>query len=117
MQKYIDLSALGIDEARKQTEGNYYGVLYIPKSDSLVDLSKGIAFYSEDTPSLNLLSSIENKLEKKVESIFRETYDSKGLKRPEYRGELPEGNNGLGLLLLGITGDMVLPILVYKSLR
>ena len=29
---------------------------------------------------------IENKLEKKVESIFRETYDSKGLKRPKYRG-------------------------------
>ncbi|REE82233.1 ABC-2 type transport system permease protein [Lutibacter oceani] len=67
--KYIDLTALGIEEARKQTEGHYYGVLYIPKSDSLVNLSKGIAFYSEDTPSLNLLSSIENKLEKKIRNL------------------------------------------------
>lgn len=67
--KYIDLSALGIDEARKQTEGNYYGVLYIPKSDSLTNLSKGIQFYSEDTPSLNLISSIENKLENKIRNL------------------------------------------------
>ena len=34
---------------------------------------------------------IENKLEKKVESILIETYDSKGLKRPAYQGELPKG--------------------------
>ncbi|SNR29974.1 ABC transporter permease [Lutibacter flavus] len=67
--KYIDLTALGIDEARMQTEGQYYGILYIPKSDSLVNLSKGIAFYSEDTPSLNLLGSIENKLEKKIRNL------------------------------------------------
>jgi methylmalonyl-CoA mutase len=59
----------------------------------------------------------ENKLEKKVEFIFKETYDSKGLKRPKYRGELPEGNNGLGLLLLGITGDMVLPPKVYEQIK
>ena len=60
---------------------------------------------------------IENKLEKKVESILKEAYDSKGLKRPEYRGELPKGNNGLGLLLLGITGDMVLPAKVYEQIK
>jgi methylmalonyl-CoA mutase len=60
---------------------------------------------------------IENKLEKKVESILKEAYDSKGLKRPEYRGKLPEGNNGLGLLLLGITGDMVLPAKVYEQIK
>ena len=36
---------------------------------------------------------IENNLEKKVESILKRIYDSKGLKRPKYRGELPKGNN------------------------
>ena len=59
----------------------------------------------------------ENKLEKKVESLLKETYDSKGLKRPLYQGELPKGNNGLGLLLLGITGDKVLPIKVYEHIK
>jgi methylmalonyl-CoA mutase len=47
-------------------------------------------------------------LESRVENILRKKYDDQGLKRPSYQGELPEGNNGLGLLLLGITGDEVL---------
>ena len=39
---------------------------------------------------------------------INEIYKSKGVKRPEYQGEVPEGNDGLGLMLLGITGDQVL---------
>ncbi|WP_456378029.1 ABC transporter permease [Lutibacter sp.] len=67
--KYVDLTTLGLEEARKQTEGTYYGILYIPKNDSLKDLSKGIAFFSEDSPSLSLISTIENKLEKKIRDL------------------------------------------------
>jgi methylmalonyl-CoA mutase len=37
--------------------------------------------------------------------------------RPHYEGELPEGHNGLGLLLLGCTGDEVLPPEVYKQMK
>ncbi|WP_431165079.1 methylmalonyl-CoA mutase family protein [Tenacibaculum halocynthiae] len=59
----------------------------------------------------------ENKLEKQVEAKFKEIYDSKGLDRPKYQGELPEGNDGLGLLLLGLTGDMVLPADVYADIK
>jgi ABC-2 type transport system permease protein len=67
--KYVNLTALGIDEARKQAKTSYYGVLYIPKSDSLNAISKGISFYSEDAPSLSLLGDIENKLEKKIRDL------------------------------------------------
>ena len=59
----------------------------------------------------------ENKLEKNVEAKFKEIYDDKGLERPIYQGELPEGNNGLGLLLLGLTGDLVLPSEVYQQIK
>ncbi len=59
----------------------------------------------------------ENKLEKQVEAKFKEVYDSKGLDRPVYQGGLPEGNNGLGLMLLGLTGDMVLPADVYAEIK
>jgi len=59
----------------------------------------------------------EHKLEKKVEAAFKKIYDSKGLKRPLYQGKLPEGNNGLGLLLLGLTGDLVLPADVYAKIK
>ncbi|MBE2224680.1 MAG: methylmalonyl-CoA mutase family protein, partial [Anaerolineae bacterium] len=37
--------------------------------------------------------------------------------RPVYNGDLPEGNDGLGLLLLGVTGDQVLPAEVYQSIK
>ena len=59
----------------------------------------------------------ENKLEKNVEAKFKEIYDDKGLERPIYQGKLPEGNNGLGLLLLGLTGDLVLPSEVYQQIK
>ena len=60
---------------------------------------------------------IENKLEKTVEAKFKEIYDFKGIERPIYQGELPEGNNGLGLMLLGLTGDLVLPADVYQQIK
>ncbi|MDO6743002.1 methylmalonyl-CoA mutase family protein [Tenacibaculum soleae] len=59
----------------------------------------------------------ENKLEKTVEAKFKEIYDSKGLERPKYQGDLPEGNDGLGLMLLGLTGDMVLPVDAYQQIK
>jgi len=37
--------------------------------------------------------------------------------RPRYRGPRPEGNDGLGLLLLGVTGDQVLEPEVYQKIR
>jgi methylmalonyl-CoA mutase len=59
----------------------------------------------------------EHQLEEHVEAKYKEIYDSKGLDRPVYQGKLPEGNNGLGLILLGITGDLVLPQEVYQQIK
>ena len=59
----------------------------------------------------------EHQLEKDVEAKFNEIYESKGLDRPVYQGKLPEGNNGLGLMLLGLTGDLVLPADVYQQIK
>jgi len=59
----------------------------------------------------------ENGLEAKVEARLKEKFDDKGLKRPEYNGPLPEGNDGLGLMLLGLTGDEILPTDVYNAIK
>lgn len=59
----------------------------------------------------------ENGLESKVESILKAKYDDKGLQRPQYNGSLPEGNDGLGLLLLGVTGDEVLSLDIYNEIK
>jgi methylmalonyl-CoA mutase len=60
---------------------------------------------------------VENNLQVEVEERINEIYKKKGLPRPKYNGQLPDGNNGLGLLLLGVTGDQVLPIDVYQEIK
>jgi methylmalonyl-CoA mutase len=59
----------------------------------------------------------EHGLEHLVEARLKEKYDSRGMERPRYHGELPEGNNGLGLMLLGITGNEILEPAVYNDLK
>lgn len=56
---------------------------------------------------------LEKEIEKKLESIFA----AQGVERPRYQGDLPEGNDGLGLMLLGVTGDQVLPQEVYQRIK
>ena len=59
----------------------------------------------------------ENKLEEVIKKKIETHFSDKGTSQPQYQGELPEGNNGLGLMLLGVTGDMVLPKDVYSSIK
>ncbi len=59
----------------------------------------------------------EHGLEAKVEAAFKAHYDTKGIERPKYEGDIPDGNDGLGLMLLGLTGDMVLEQDVYAELK
>ncbi len=51
-----------------------------------------------------------------VEKTIDDLYDARGAERPRYRGALPEGNDGLGLMLLGVSGDEVIEREVYDSI-
>ncbi len=59
----------------------------------------------------------ENKLENEVEKALKAKWEDRGISRPKYQGDLPEGNDGLGLMLLGITGDEVLPKDIYAKIK
>ncbi len=56
---------------------------------------------------------LEKEVRKKIEKLYRQ----EGLKQPAYHDTLPEGNNGLGLMLLGVTGDQVLPEDTYEKIK
>ncbi len=56
-------------------------------------------------------------LETEVQAKLKKIFTDKGMPQPTYNGELPEGNNGLGLMLLGVTGDQVLPAEVYNEIK
>ncbi|GMT45429.1 MAG: Fused isobutyryl-CoA mutase [bacterium] len=59
----------------------------------------------------------QNGLGEQVEQIIDKIYKERGTERPRYQGDLPEGNDGLGLMLLGVTGDMVLPEDIYERIK
>jgi isobutyryl-CoA mutase len=59
----------------------------------------------------------KNGLEAEVDQKINDIFKAKGTSRPKYNGPLPEGNDGLGLMLLGVTGDMVLPQDVYQKIK
>jgi methylmalonyl-CoA mutase len=59
----------------------------------------------------------ENGLVSEVETKIDSIYKNKGVTRPSYNGGLPEGNDGLGLMLLGVTGDQVLDDQVYQKIK
>ncbi len=58
-------------------------------------------------------NGLEDEVNKKLDAIFK----ARGTARPTYNEEIPEGNDGLGLMLLGVTGDMVLPADVYEKIK
>ncbi|MEN8732420.1 MAG: methylmalonyl-CoA mutase family protein, partial [Bacteroidia bacterium] len=58
-------------------------------------------------------NGLEAEIQKKIDAYFK----TKGSERPQYDGDLPEGNDGLGLMLLGLTGDKVLPADVYAQIK
>ncbi|UII24745.1 methylmalonyl-CoA mutase family protein [Fulvivirga maritima] len=59
----------------------------------------------------------ENGLEKEVEQKIKAIYKGREQERPAYQGPLPAGNDGLGTMLLGVTGDQVLPAEVYNEIK
>jgi len=60
---------------------------------------------------------VEHGLEDQVKQKVKEIYKDNGINLPNYLGDLPDNNDGLGLRLLGVTGDQVLPEDVYNAIK
>src|SRR5690606_36954189 len=56
-------------------------------------------------------------LEKEVQQKINDLFSERGMQQPVYAGTLPEGNDGLGLMLLGVTGDQVLERETYEKIK
>ncbi len=58
-------------------------------------------------------------IDQECEKYIKENNLTTGNRQPStvYNGELPNGNDGLGLMLLGTSGDKVLPKEVYEKLK
>jgi methylmalonyl-CoA mutase len=58
-----------------------------------------------------------NGLEAEVKAKLKKIFEAKGTVQPQYNEELPAGNDGLGLMLLGVSGDQVLDREVYERIK
>lgn len=56
-------------------------------------------------------NGLVEEVNQKIASLYE------GAERPAYQGPLPKGNDGLGLMLLGVTGDQVLPNDIYEKIK
>ena len=66
---YNHLSEIDLETAKTLTkQEEAYGLLHIPKS-SLETVSSSIRFYSEESPSLSFISSLESKIENKLSEL------------------------------------------------
>lgn len=68
--KYNILQNMTLEDAKaivKETAS--YGLLHIDKSSDIDAISNNIKFYSEESPSLSLISNLESQLEKKLTNL------------------------------------------------
>jgi ABC-2 type transport system permease protein len=65
--KFNMLEVSSIDDAKLLVENSeQYGLLYIPRVDHIDEFSNQIVFYTEDSPSLLVMSAIESTIERKI---------------------------------------------------
>lgn len=74
---YIDYSNLTLNNAKDSVVLNkLYGLLYIPKKQSNVELSKSIQFYADEAPNISILNEIEDIISGK---LTNQNFEDKGL--------------------------------------
>lgn len=67
---YKFLENISVSKAKKLVkQTGSLGLLYIEKPNSIDDVSSHIKFYSDESPSLSLISDLESKLEQKLTDI------------------------------------------------
>ncbi len=60
---------------------------------------------------------VENGLVEDVETRIDEIFSERGAERPRYHGPLPDGHDGSGLMLLGVSGADVLDEATYSRIK
>ncbi len=58
-------------------------------------------------------NGLQDRVHKTIQTLYRKNVHN----CPAYHGPLPDGNDGLGLMLLGVTGDRVLPRETYEKIK
>lgn len=127
---YINLTEVNLDKAKKIVqESNHDGLLFIPEKDSIEQITESIQFFSQETPSMVLISSLENNLEKKLEKekMLQLNIDLKKLEQSDLNVDIKLSNysgekssklvNGIKIALgMGAGYIIMMFIIVYGAM-
>ena len=127
---YIDLTEVDLNKAKQIVqESNHDGLLFIPKKDSIEQITESIQFFSQETPSMVLISSLENNLEKKLEKekMLQLNIDLKKLEQSDLNVDIKLSNysgekssklvNGIKIALgMGAGYVIMMFIIVYGAM-
>jgi len=127
---YNVLNSLSLEEAKALVEENEeYGLLHIGKGTNINAVAKTIKFYSEDTPSLTLISNLESKLEKQLTDLklqqggvdvekIKDSKTSINIAQESYAGEKTSKiDNIVKLAFGGIAGYLLFMfIIIYGNM-
>ena len=67
---YLDLSLDGFEIAKSKVDvSDFYGLLFIPKHDSIAEIAGDIQFYSKKSPNIIFVSTLEQLVEKRLQEV------------------------------------------------
>lgn len=113
------VSICSLDDAKKLYSG-------FDLADSMTSVSMTINGPSAIITAFFLHAAIDQQCEKyilahglqiEVERKIKEYYQKRSAEVPTYSEALPDGHDGLGLMLLGVSGAWVLPEDVYQKIK
>ena len=121
---YTDLSAMPFKIAKDTASKSYEGLLYIPKVTSVQDLKEKVEYISEDSPSLEFITDVEEVIDSVItqenlkvlgfdaEKIDKAKADS-SLKLSKFSGEESlKGLNEIKVAIGGLFGYLIMMFIV-----
>jgi ABC-2 type transport system permease protein len=121
---YTDLSLLPLKVAKDTASKSYEGLLYIPKVTTVQDLKEKVEYISEDSPSLDFISDVEEVIDSVItqenlkvlgfdaDKIDKAKADS-SLKLSKFSGEESlKGLNEIKVIIGGLFGYLIMMFIV-----
>ncbi len=124
LMHYTDLSAMPFKTAKDTASNSYEGLIFVPKVAAVQDLKEKVEYISEDSPSLDFISDVEEVIDSVItqenlkvlgfdaEKIDKAKADS-SLKLSKFSGEESlKGLNEIKVVIGGLFGYLIMMFIV-----
>ncbi len=121
---YTDLSAMPFKTAKDTASNSYEGLIFVPKVTAVQDLKEKVEYISEDSPSLEFISDVEEVIDSVItqENLKVLGFDAKkideakadsSLKLSKFSGEESlKGLNEIKVVIGGLFGYLIMMFIV-----